>query len=60
VGTQARDLNCNHLAGASGKHGQIESGLRICLFDAPRQMVRAPENTAVRMQPFPATIIYTQ
>ena len=47
-GAAARDLKSIYLAGAFGNYVQIESALRIGLIDAPRELVHAAGNTALR------------
>lgn len=42
------DLKCIYLAGAFGNYLQIESAIRIGLFEVPQAMVRAAGNTALR------------
>jgi uncharacterized 2Fe-2S/4Fe-4S cluster protein (DUF4445 family) len=44
----ARDLKSIHLAGAFGNYVQIESAVRIGLIGAPRELVHAAGNTALR------------
>jgi len=48
LGATARDLSAIHLAGAFGNYVQIHSALRIGLLDAPRSIIHAAGNTALR------------
>ncbi|MDR3750555.1 MAG: ASKHA domain-containing protein [Terracidiphilus sp.] len=48
MGAQARDLKGIYLAGAFGNYVQIESAIRIGLLDAPRELIHAAGNTALR------------
>jgi len=48
MGAQARDLKSIYLAGAFGNYVQIESAIRIGLLDAPRELIHAAGNTALR------------
>jgi uncharacterized 2Fe-2S/4Fe-4S cluster protein (DUF4445 family) len=48
MGAQARDLNSIYLAGAFGNYVQIESAIGIGLLDAPRELIHAAGNTALR------------
>lgn len=48
IGAQANDLRSIHLAGAFGNYVQMESALRIGLLDAPRDILHAAGNTALR------------
>jgi uncharacterized 2Fe-2S/4Fe-4S cluster protein (DUF4445 family) len=48
LGAQVSDLKSIHLAGAFGNYVQIESAIRIGLMDAPRELVHAAGNTALR------------
>jgi uncharacterized 2Fe-2S/4Fe-4S cluster protein (DUF4445 family) len=45
---KASDLKSVHLAGAFGNYVQIDSALRIGLIEAPREIVHAAGNTALR------------
>lgn len=47
-GATARELDSIQLAGAFGNYVQIESAIRIGLIEAPRALVRAAGNTALR------------
>jgi uncharacterized 2Fe-2S/4Fe-4S cluster protein (DUF4445 family) len=48
MGAQARDLKSIYLAGAFGNYVQIDSAIRIGLLDAPRELIHAAGNTALR------------
>ena len=48
MGAQASDLKNIHLAGAFGNYVQIESAIGIGLLDAPRELIHAAGNTALR------------
>jgi uncharacterized 2Fe-2S/4Fe-4S cluster protein (DUF4445 family) len=48
LGANAADLTSIHLAGAFGNYVQIESAIRIGLIEAPRSLVHAAGNTALR------------
>ena len=48
LGARATDLKSIYLAGAFGNYVQIESALRIGLIEAPRALVHAAGNTALR------------
>jgi len=48
LGASIRDLSSIHLAGAFGNYVQIDSALRIGLFEAPRSIIHAAGNTALR------------
>ena len=48
LGAGAEDLKSIHLAGAFGNYVQIESAIRIGLIEAPRGIVHAAGNTALR------------
>ena len=48
LGAGAEDLKSIHLAGAFGNYVQIESAIRIGLIEAPRPLVHAAGNTALR------------
>jgi uncharacterized 2Fe-2S/4Fe-4S cluster protein (DUF4445 family) len=48
LGAHAGDLKSIHLAGAFGNYVQIESAIRIGLIDAPRELIHAAGNTALR------------
>jgi uncharacterized 2Fe-2S/4Fe-4S cluster protein (DUF4445 family) len=48
LGATTRDLKSIHLAGAFGNYVQIESAIRIGLIEAPRELVHASGNTALR------------
>lgn len=48
LGAQVRDLQAIHLAGAFGNYVQIESAIRIGLLEAPRALIHAAGNTALR------------
>ncbi|MGB7265404.1 MAG: ASKHA domain-containing protein [Terracidiphilus sp.] len=47
-GASPGDLAAIHLAGAFGNYVQIESALRIGLLEAPRALIHAAGNTALR------------
>lgn len=48
LGAQANDLKAIYLAGAFGNYVQIESAIRIGLIEAPRAVIHAAGNTALR------------
>jgi uncharacterized 2Fe-2S/4Fe-4S cluster protein (DUF4445 family) len=48
LGAQFSDLKRIDLAGAFGNYVQIESAMRIGLIEAPRALVHAAGNTALR------------
>ncbi len=48
LGAAVGDLKGIHLAGAFGNYVQIESAIRIGLIEAPRELVHAAGNTALR------------
>jgi uncharacterized 2Fe-2S/4Fe-4S cluster protein (DUF4445 family) len=48
LGATVSDLKSIHLAGAFGNYVQIESAIRIGLIEAPRELVHAAGNTALR------------
>lgn len=48
LGVRASDLRAIHLAGAFGNYVQIESAIRIGLLEAPRALMHAAGNTALR------------
>ncbi len=48
LGARAADLKGIYLAGAFGNYVQIESAIRIGLIEAPRNLVHAAGNTALR------------
>jgi len=48
MGAQASDLKSIYLAGAFGNYVQIESAICIGLLDAPRELIHAAGNTALR------------
>jgi uncharacterized 2Fe-2S/4Fe-4S cluster protein (DUF4445 family) len=48
MGAEARNLKSIYLAGAFGNYVQIESAIGIGLLDAPRELIHAAGNTALR------------
>jgi len=48
LGTRAVDLESIYLAGAFGNYVQIESAIGIGLIEAPRELIHAAGNTALR------------
>ncbi|HEV2327018.1 MAG TPA: ASKHA domain-containing protein [Terracidiphilus sp.] len=48
AGAESSDLNAIHLAGAFGNYVRIESAIEIGLIEAPRELVHAAGNTALR------------
>jgi uncharacterized 2Fe-2S/4Fe-4S cluster protein (DUF4445 family) len=48
LGARAVDLGSIYLAGAFGNYVRIESAIRIGLIEAPRELVHAAGNTALR------------
>jgi uncharacterized 2Fe-2S/4Fe-4S cluster protein (DUF4445 family) len=48
LGARAEDLKSVYLAGAFGNYVQIQSAIRIGLIEAPRRIVHAAGNTALR------------
>ena len=48
IGADARDLKAIYLAGAFGNYVRIESAIAIGLIEAPKELVHAAGNTALR------------
>lgn len=48
LGAEPRELKSIYLAGAFGNYVQIESAVRIELIEAPRELIHAAGNTALR------------
>lgn len=48
LGAEAQELKSIYLAGAFGNYVQIESAVRIGLIEAPRELIHAAGNTALR------------
>ncbi len=48
LGAEVQELKGIYLAGAFGNYVQIESAVRIGLIEAPRELIHAAGNTALR------------